>query len=242
LRWPWATLRSHLPCWGMDRCRRRLSSSLNSRSLLAPFRDRLPQHPELPGPGLPTDVREAQEFKRLRLAEPPGLPVPGGEPSELDQPGLLGLQLQPEPGETLSRAILYSVFVFRLLLDALVDHQRSNASLRLELLVLRHQLGAWGAVIRRRMQRFCACENQAQLTSGIYLWQGGDPMRSHDAIPTRWVAGGSQKKNTGARIPPNVEPQPAPHPLTRTTSARSTPTLVPKGLDISLSGPWPACI
>src|SRR5215469_742579 len=57
----------------------------------APFRDRLPQHPELPGPGLPADVREAQEVERLRLAEPPGLPVPDGEPSELDQPGLLGL-------------------------------------------------------------------------------------------------------------------------------------------------------
>jgi hypothetical protein len=37
-------------------------------------------------------------------------------------------------------AILYSVF--RLLLDAFVDSHRSDASLRLLLLVLRHQLRA----------------------------------------------------------------------------------------------------
>ena len=35
-------------------------------------------------------------------------------------------------------ALLYSVF--RLLLDALVDREHSDACLRLELLVLRHQL------------------------------------------------------------------------------------------------------
>jgi hypothetical protein len=41
-------------------------------------------------------VREAQEIERLRLAEPAYLPVPGGVPPELDQPGLTGVQFQPE--------------------------------------------------------------------------------------------------------------------------------------------------
>jgi hypothetical protein len=41
-------------------------------------------------------VREAEEVERLRLAEAPGCPVTGGEPPELDQPGLLGMQLQVE--------------------------------------------------------------------------------------------------------------------------------------------------
>ena len=44
-------------------------------------------------------------------------------------------------------ALLYSVF--RLLLDALIDRQRSDASLRLELLVLRHQL----RVLERQVKR-----------------------------------------------------------------------------------------
>src|SRR4029453_671764 len=41
-------------------------------------------------------MREAQEVERLRLALTPGCPVPGGMPPELDQPGLLRVQLQPE--------------------------------------------------------------------------------------------------------------------------------------------------
>ena len=44
-------------------------------------------------------------------------------------------------------ALLYSVF--RLLLDALVDRRRSDASLRLELLVLRHQV----RVLERQVKR-----------------------------------------------------------------------------------------
>jgi hypothetical protein len=41
-------------------------------------------------------VREAQEVERLRLAQAPCRPVAGGEPPELDQPGLTRVQLQPE--------------------------------------------------------------------------------------------------------------------------------------------------
>ena len=39
---------------------------------------------------------EAEKIERLRLAEATGCPVTGGEPPELDQPGLLGMQLQVE--------------------------------------------------------------------------------------------------------------------------------------------------
>src|ERR1022692_2583379 len=41
-------------------------------------------------------MREAEEGKRLRLAETPLLPISGGEPSELDQARLLSVQLQAE--------------------------------------------------------------------------------------------------------------------------------------------------
>jgi hypothetical protein len=41
-------------------------------------------------------VREAEKGERLRLAKTPRLPIPGGEPPELDQPCLLGIQLQAE--------------------------------------------------------------------------------------------------------------------------------------------------
>src|SRR5438309_10316419 len=61
-----------------------------------PLRDSDPRHLETPLPGLPTSVRKPQKVERLRLAESPLLPLLGGEPPELDQPCLLGLQLQPE--------------------------------------------------------------------------------------------------------------------------------------------------
>jgi hypothetical protein len=41
-------------------------------------------------------VREAKEPERLRPAKATSLSVPGGEPSELDQPCLLGIQLKAE--------------------------------------------------------------------------------------------------------------------------------------------------
>ena len=45
---------------------------------------------------LPATVRESQEVEGLRSAESPLLPALGGVPSELDQPRLLGRQLQLE--------------------------------------------------------------------------------------------------------------------------------------------------
>src|SRR5271170_5333439 len=41
-------------------------------------------------------MRKAEEIERFRLPESPGCPVAGGEPPELDQPGLLRMQSQPE--------------------------------------------------------------------------------------------------------------------------------------------------
>jgi hypothetical protein len=41
-------------------------------------------------------VGEAQEIERLRLAQAPRRPVRGGEPPELDQPGLARVQFQAE--------------------------------------------------------------------------------------------------------------------------------------------------
>ena len=54
-------------------------------------------------PRLRADVREAEERERLRLPGAPRLPVPGGEPPELDQPRLAGVQFQPEPREPLAQ-------------------------------------------------------------------------------------------------------------------------------------------
>ena len=48
-------------------------------------------------------MREAQELERLRLAETPLLPLLGGEPPELDQARLLGIQLQAELREPVAK-------------------------------------------------------------------------------------------------------------------------------------------
>ena len=95
---------SHRPCSGMGRCRRRMSSVFDLAQLRPhPLRDRdAPEH-EPSAPGLPADVREAEEVERLRLPEAPRLPVLGGEPPELDQPRLLGMQLQAELREPLAQ-------------------------------------------------------------------------------------------------------------------------------------------
>jgi hypothetical protein len=66
-----------------------------------PFRDRDPPDPEPAVPGLRADVREAQEIERLRLTQAPGCPFRGGEPPELDQPGLARVLFQPELREPL---------------------------------------------------------------------------------------------------------------------------------------------
>src|SRR3954454_1559027 len=44
-------------------------------------------------------MREAEKLKRLRLAFRSDPSTIGGEPAELDQTGLVGMQLQPEPRE-----------------------------------------------------------------------------------------------------------------------------------------------
>ncbi|WP_206744657.1 hypothetical protein, partial [Parafrankia soli] len=59
------------------------------------FRDRDALEPERPPPGCRTDVREPQKVERLRLAQTPPLPIPGGVPPELDQPRLIRVQFQP---------------------------------------------------------------------------------------------------------------------------------------------------
>src|SRR5712691_84883 len=66
-----------------------------------PLRDRLAPQREPSRSRLPADVREAEERERLGPAEAPPPAVLGGEPPELDQARLLGVELQVEPGETL---------------------------------------------------------------------------------------------------------------------------------------------
>ena len=46
---------------------------------------------------------EAQEVERLRFARTPPASLPGGMPPELEQPGLVRVQLQPEPREPLTK-------------------------------------------------------------------------------------------------------------------------------------------
>src|SRR5215469_2418280 len=70
-----------------------------------PFRDGGALYLEPPAPGPPAEMGEPQERERLRLAQPPGRPVRGGEPPELDQPGLLRVQLQPEPRHPLAKIV-----------------------------------------------------------------------------------------------------------------------------------------
>src|SRR5919197_3773601 len=68
-----------------------------------PLRDGVPSEPEAPASPLPADVREAQEVERLRLPEAPCRSPLGGVPPELDQPGLVGMQLQPELRQPLAK-------------------------------------------------------------------------------------------------------------------------------------------
>ena len=70
-----------------------------------PFGVGFPPDPEPPAPGGRADVREAQERERLRFSLAPCRPVPGGTPPELDQPGLIRVQFQPEPGEPAAQLV-----------------------------------------------------------------------------------------------------------------------------------------
>ena len=64
-----------------------------------PLRDRDPPDLETPRPGLPADVREAEEIGRFRLPGAPRRPAHGREPAELDQARLARVQLQAESRE-----------------------------------------------------------------------------------------------------------------------------------------------
>src|SRR6266568_8923673 len=68
-----------------------------------PLRDRLPPDPEPPCLREAAHVREAEEVERLRFPVAPSPPMPGSVPPELDEPGLLGMQLQPELREPLAK-------------------------------------------------------------------------------------------------------------------------------------------
>src|SRR5665213_1244311 len=68
-----------------------------------PFRDGLALHPEPPCLVLPADVREAQEFKRIRLPLATCRTIPGGVAPELDEPRLVGVQFQVELRKPLSK-------------------------------------------------------------------------------------------------------------------------------------------
>jgi len=70
-----------------------------------PLRDGVAPEPETPVLAPSADVREAQELEGLRLPESPCRSSLGGEPPELDQPGLVGMQLQPELREPLAKVV-----------------------------------------------------------------------------------------------------------------------------------------
>src|SRR6516225_311445 len=57
----------------------------------------------LPVSLLGTDVREAEKVERLRFAQATLPPIEGSPRAELDQPGLVRVQLQPELGEPLTQ-------------------------------------------------------------------------------------------------------------------------------------------
>ena len=59
--------------------------------------------PEASGPGLPAQVRETEEVERLRFPDASCRPLPGGAPPKLEQPSLVGMQLQPELREPFAK-------------------------------------------------------------------------------------------------------------------------------------------
>ena len=72
------------------------------RDGLRPAR-RSASQPEFPVSGLAADVaecaRHSQKLEGLRFSLPSALSVRACEPSELDEPGFVGVQFQPEPGK-----------------------------------------------------------------------------------------------------------------------------------------------
>src|SRR5262245_39156043 len=68
-----------------------------------PFRDGLALAPETTGLRLAAHVREAEEVERFGFPDTPGRPPPSGVPTELDEPGFVGMQFQPELREPLAK-------------------------------------------------------------------------------------------------------------------------------------------
>ena len=70
-----------------------------------PLHNRLASQLEVPPFGLHAVVREAQKVEGLRSPQPSYPTAPIGEPSELDEPGLVGVQAQFKASE----ALLYGI-------------------------------------------------------------------------------------------------------------------------------------
>jgi hypothetical protein len=68
-----------------------------------PLLGRVPQHQKLSLVSSPTLVGEAEEGESLRLPCPASLPGLGGEPAELDEPRLFGMQFQVESPESIPK-------------------------------------------------------------------------------------------------------------------------------------------
>jgi len=68
-----------------------------------PFLDGDTPHPEPPVAGSRTNMRETQKIKRFRLTRTPTLAIDDGTPPELDQPGLVRVQFQPELRESFAQ-------------------------------------------------------------------------------------------------------------------------------------------
>ena len=93
-------------------------------------RDALQQEPSVPS--LPATMRESQKIEGRRSTEPSLLPAPGGEPSELDQPRLLGRQLQLELREPVTelRQNPYVWFLVAVRDGAVIGHVALSLSTR----------------------------------------------------------------------------------------------------------------
>ncbi len=73
-------------------------SKLGSHALA----DRRASHGESPQPVLPTDMLEAQEIERFRLAFPSTFPVLFGKPAEFDPARLIRVKFQSKLGKSLA--------------------------------------------------------------------------------------------------------------------------------------------
>src|SRR6266516_111230 len=94
---PRTTLASQRPCSGMGWCMRRLSWSLTAFSFARiRFEIVIRFSQNRPFPDFAQMCVNPRKSNVSGLPSPRGCPVPGGLPPELDQPGLIRVQLQPE--------------------------------------------------------------------------------------------------------------------------------------------------